>query len=279
MLPTQKMKIEGYGEYEAPGVVDLVKDDKGVWSYTTEPLKPELYTYNMIVDGVKIIDPLNVKPADYALWFHDFENVTIEHVTGDAGVDGDRATKKVFWWTLKDLETGEEFTSDTTSVLSSEKVFLDRGISINIEQPWPFGPTLVGTHGEGNNQTQIYSTLAPNNGMLRSAVTYADSSYRWLTIAAMTRTTLRTTISASVLRQTVRQRLTTRLATTRRLLKEHGLHTCSVTTQVTQAPTTQVLCIKVRTVSTLSTRRWVRWISCSPPISRNGHVARFTRCV
>ena len=60
MLPTQKMKIEGYGEYEAPGVVDLVKDDKGVWSYTTEPLKPELYTYNMIVDGVKIIDPLNV---------------------------------------------------------------------------------------------------------------------------------------------------------------------------------------------------------------------------
>ena len=131
--------------------------------------------------NVKIIDPLNVKPADYALWFHDFENITIEHVTGDAGIDGDRATKKVFWWTLKDLETGEEFTSDTTSVLSSEKVFLDRGISINIEQPWPFGPTLVGTHGEGNNQTQIYSTLAPNNGMLRSAVTYADSSYRWLT--------------------------------------------------------------------------------------------------
>lgn len=59
-LPTQKIKIEGYGEYDAPGVVDLVKDDKGVWSFTSEPLKPELYTYNMIVDGVKIIDPLNV---------------------------------------------------------------------------------------------------------------------------------------------------------------------------------------------------------------------------
>ena len=59
-LPTQKIKIENYGEYDAPGVVDLVKDDKGVWSFTTEALKPELYTYNMIVDGVKIIDPLNV---------------------------------------------------------------------------------------------------------------------------------------------------------------------------------------------------------------------------
>ena len=60
LLPTQKIKIEGYGEFDAPGVVDLVKNDKGVWSFTTEPLKPELYTYNLIVDGVKIIDPLNV---------------------------------------------------------------------------------------------------------------------------------------------------------------------------------------------------------------------------
>ena len=59
-LPTQKIKIDGYGEYDAPGVVDLVKNDKGVWSFTSEALKPELYTYNMIVDGVKIIDPLNV---------------------------------------------------------------------------------------------------------------------------------------------------------------------------------------------------------------------------
>ena len=59
-LPTQKIKVEGYGEVDAPGVVDLVKNDKGVWSFTSEPLKPELYTYNMIVDGVKIIDPLNV---------------------------------------------------------------------------------------------------------------------------------------------------------------------------------------------------------------------------
>ena len=59
MLPAKKVEYQG-NTYDTPGVVDLVKDDKGVWSYTTEPLKPELYTYNMIVDGVKIIDPLNV---------------------------------------------------------------------------------------------------------------------------------------------------------------------------------------------------------------------------
>ena len=58
-LPPKKVEFGG-NTYDAPNVVDLVKNEKGVWSFTTEPLKPELYTYNMIVDGVKIIDPLNV---------------------------------------------------------------------------------------------------------------------------------------------------------------------------------------------------------------------------
>lgn len=58
-LPTQRMETP-LGTYDAPGVADLVKDDKGIWSFTSEPLASELYTYNMIVDGVKIIDPLNV---------------------------------------------------------------------------------------------------------------------------------------------------------------------------------------------------------------------------
>ncbi len=59
-LPTQKREIPGYGSFDAPGVVDLVKNEKGVWSFTSDILKPELYTYNLIVDGVKVTDPLNV---------------------------------------------------------------------------------------------------------------------------------------------------------------------------------------------------------------------------
>ena len=58
-LPPKKVEYQG-NTYDTPGVADLVKNEQGVWSLTTEPLKPELYTYNMIVDGVKIIDPLNV---------------------------------------------------------------------------------------------------------------------------------------------------------------------------------------------------------------------------
>ena len=34
MLPTKKVEFGG-NTYDAPGVVDLVKNDKGVWSFTT----------------------------------------------------------------------------------------------------------------------------------------------------------------------------------------------------------------------------------------------------
>lgn len=59
-LPTQKVNTS-YGEYDAPGVANLTKDEKGLWTFTTkEEIKPELYLYNMIIDGVKVTDPSNV---------------------------------------------------------------------------------------------------------------------------------------------------------------------------------------------------------------------------
>jgi enterochelin esterase family protein len=43
-----------------PGAAAMTKDDKGVWSYTTaEPLAPELYTYSILVDGFRTVDPAN----------------------------------------------------------------------------------------------------------------------------------------------------------------------------------------------------------------------------
>ena len=37
----------------------MTKGDKGVWSITVDPIKPEIHYYNFIVDGVQIIDPAN----------------------------------------------------------------------------------------------------------------------------------------------------------------------------------------------------------------------------
>jgi enterochelin esterase family protein len=44
---------------EAPGPVALIKDDAGVWSVTVGPLTPDYYSYTLVVDGVRTLDPKN----------------------------------------------------------------------------------------------------------------------------------------------------------------------------------------------------------------------------
>ncbi len=59
-LPTKKMKSP-YGEFDAPGTADLTEGKDGVWELTiAEPLKPELYSYSFLLDGMRINDPSNV---------------------------------------------------------------------------------------------------------------------------------------------------------------------------------------------------------------------------
>lgn len=42
------------------GQLPLTKDDKGIWSGTTDPLKPDIYTYMFHVDGATVPDPSNL---------------------------------------------------------------------------------------------------------------------------------------------------------------------------------------------------------------------------
>lgn len=53
------MPYEGW----IPGSVPMSKDEKGLWSYTTEALAPELYNYVFLVDGLRVLDPNNVFPV------------------------------------------------------------------------------------------------------------------------------------------------------------------------------------------------------------------------
>jgi len=50
------MPAEGW----TPGSVTMKKSEKGLWSFTTEVLPSELYSYSFLVDGVKSTDPNNV---------------------------------------------------------------------------------------------------------------------------------------------------------------------------------------------------------------------------
>ena len=57
-LPTVKIETPR-GTFDGPGKADLTKDDKGIWTFKSESLKPELYGYSFIVDGFSTTDPSN----------------------------------------------------------------------------------------------------------------------------------------------------------------------------------------------------------------------------
>lgn len=58
-LPTEKISTP-FGEFDGPGKADLVRNEKGIWEYTSEILSPELYSYSFLVDDFKTTDPSNV---------------------------------------------------------------------------------------------------------------------------------------------------------------------------------------------------------------------------
>jgi enterochelin esterase family protein len=43
-----------------PGSQTMIKDDKGIWSYTSPVMSSDLHSYSFIVDGLKVTDPNNV---------------------------------------------------------------------------------------------------------------------------------------------------------------------------------------------------------------------------
>lgn len=57
------MVANANGQGASRQLVDLVKDEKGVWSTQVKALKPELYGYTFLVDGVNTLDPANLKVA------------------------------------------------------------------------------------------------------------------------------------------------------------------------------------------------------------------------
>src|SRR5437879_11795519 len=69
LLPDKKVTFRIYAPKASDGAVGgdwlegpavkLTKDDKGVWSATVGPLRPDFYSYTFTVDGVRTIDPKN----------------------------------------------------------------------------------------------------------------------------------------------------------------------------------------------------------------------------
>ncbi|MBO4743534.1 MAG: esterase [Bacteroidales bacterium] len=85
-LPTRPIEYELNGQkltYSAPGVADMKEGFDGLWTFTSEPLSGELYSYSFLVNGVRTADPSNIyQNRDIATWTNIF---TLSAEKDDAG--------------------------------------------------------------------------------------------------------------------------------------------------------------------------------------------------
>jgi enterochelin esterase family protein len=58
ILAPKATEVSLIGEF-LEGSKSLTKDNSGLWSVTVGPIAPEMYHYNFVLDGVRIIDPSN----------------------------------------------------------------------------------------------------------------------------------------------------------------------------------------------------------------------------
>lgn len=148
---------------------------------------------------VKIVDPLNVKSHRYELWFDEMVEKYTANVTGNPEVRGDSAARMVNHWYLLDLDEPTDdlghnpMMSDTTTIYQNEQMFIDRGISITIAQTYDIGRVWVGEYYDWSSNSGIpegpqyegnwhdaYDVVAPNNGVITSAIEFQNPAEEWL---------------------------------------------------------------------------------------------------
>ncbi len=119
---------------------------------------------------VRVIDPLNVKDAQFVLAF---DSLTPYYKpVGDDSTQHFRAH-----WRLIDQTNSRTYYSDTTISYKNEQLFPELGIAITIDQPLYPGPYKVGVNADNDD---VWEIAAENNGVLESSITFADSTKQWL---------------------------------------------------------------------------------------------------
>lgn len=98
--------------------------------------------------NIKVVDPLNVRPGEYRVTFHDTTNSgTLDHAT----------------WTIVALDGSFEFDSESAIELKNEYVLSELGISITL-----------------GNAKDAGDLDAVNNGLISSEIVYDDFNKSWL---------------------------------------------------------------------------------------------------
>ena len=142
-LPTRKVTFRmGDREmtWDAPGRADL-KEANGLWTYTTEPLEGELYSYTFYVDGQKMMDPSNIyQNRDIATWTNLF---TISTEKGDKG----------WYYEVHDVPHGNVskvwYDSPSLGMQRRMTVYTPAGYEKNTKTKYP---VLYLLHGSGGDE-------------------------------------------------------------------------------------------------------------------------------
>ena len=125
---------------DVPAIADLTEGPDGIWTWTSEPLTGELYSYSFIVDGVRTMDPNNIyQNRDIATWTNIF---TLSAEKGDKGRyyevhDTPHGTVSHVWYDSPTLGAKRRMT-----------VYTPAGYEDNPKQKYPVFYLLHGSGGD-----------------------------------------------------------------------------------------------------------------------------------
>src|SRR5258708_30150598 len=131
-------------ELEGAQAVALERDDQGLWSGTTVPLRPDYYGYAFLADGVRLIDPSNplLKPNLLAT-----ENAV--HVPGPASLP----------WELNDVPHGEVHHHFYKSAVAGDErdyyVYTPAGYEPSAQRAYPVLYLLHGFSDDASGWTAV----------------------------------------------------------------------------------------------------------------------------
>ena len=167
-LAARPIEIDMGGQkltYSAPGLVDMQEMPGGFWTYTSEPLPGELYSYTILVDGHKVMDPSNIyqirdvstwtnyfvmssEPGDKGWYYeaHDVPHGTVSHVWYDSPTLSSQRRMTIYlppeyetspstWYPVLYLLHGSGGDEDAWSDLGRTAQILDNLIAEGLAKP------------------------------------------------------------------------------------------------------------------------------------------------
>ena len=133
----------------------MQKDDQGVWSFTTDPLAPDLYVYSFNVDGLHLIDPSNP-----LLKYNLLNTDSQVHVPGPASVP----------WEINDVPRGQLHQHFYKSAVAADEraflVYTPPGYDPAAHQRYP---VLYLLHGYSDDAT-AWSSVGRANVILDNLI-------------------------------------------------------------------------------------------------------------